>query len=280
MQNFGAQVWLSLRNEKVFYKISFGCIFFAFAEPFGSFVGTSITSRISFWTPVFLLVFINVAIAHAVALHGFRIKTVVMARIIGYVVFTGLFTPMFYAFLFLGHFRMEGGDPPFLIILSWVALTAGTCTAIFALISPDPVLSTVQDDHEYKDLILPRLCNRIDMCSKKLSITRLTVNDHYVLVGLSDGSEQRLLMRLSDAIAEMDEVIGYVTHRSHWVSKDHIKGVSYVGRREMLELSTGIRVPVSRTYRPALVAAGVIPQGPERPEIRSQPQFIDAEKEV
>ena len=117
------------------------------------------------------------------------------------------------------------------------------------------------------DTILPlRLFRRLGLCDMQVLITRLMVNDHYVLVGISDGSEQRLLMRLSDAIAEMDDVGGFIAHRSYWVSRMHVKDLVLEGKHEMLELPTGVRIPISRTYRPVLVAAGVIPAAKESAE--------------
>ena len=280
MRVFCDQVLMTLRNFRVFWTIAFGCIFFAFAGPFGSFSSASVAGRIVFWAPVFFLAFPSVAISHAIALHAFRTTNVVLSRIVSYFIFTGLFTPLLYAVFFFGELRMDGGDPSFLRLMSWVALTAGTCTGIFAVLNPDPVFSNIAlGKSKQNEIAPPRLFRRLGRNPGEVDITRLTVNDHYVLVGLSDGSEQRLLMRLSDAIAEMDDVIGFITHRSHWVSQNHIKGLVCEGRREFLELTTGVQVPISRTHRPVLAAAGLIPEASERqPSVPSRQQSAAAPK--
>jgi hypothetical protein len=89
------------------------------------------------------------------------------------------------------------------------------------------------EDRPTDAILPPRLFRRLGLCEMQVSITRLTGNIHYVLVGISDGSEQLLLMRLSDAIAEMDDMRSLITHRLHWVSQTHVKGLVLEGNREM-----------------------------------------------
>ncbi len=88
-------------------------------------------------------------------------------------------------------------------------------------------------------------------------IHRLSADDHFVLVHTENGAHQ-VRMRFADAIAEMDNVIGYCTHRSHWVVATAIEGVEREGAKLFLCISGGARVPVSRKYRPRLEAAGQI----------------------
>lgn len=101
----------------------------------------------------------------------------------------------------------------------------------------------------------PRLFDRLP-ATVTAQIVRLTINDHYVVVILDDDTEHRILMRLTDAIREMDGVPGFNTHRSHWVSRDHITRRLREGQRDYLLLSDGARVPISKTYQPAVAAAG------------------------
>lgn len=279
MDKFGPQIAATLRNGKAFWTIVFGCIFFAFAGPFGSFSDLSVAYRVMFWVPIFVAAFVLIAVLHAVVVHLMRVENLVRQRITAYLLFSAVFSPLLYGFVLAGPVAWGGADVSFAILSSWVLLTAGTCTAVFAIFNPQAVFTLPED--ETADMPAPsRLYRRIGRCSSEVSVTRLTVNDHYVLVGLSDGSEQRLLMRLSDAIAEMDEEMGFITHRSHWVSQRHIKEVVFEGRREMLELSTGVRVPVSRTYRPVLVAAGVLPEAKELTVPPSAQQSVASQKEA
>lgn len=263
MKQFGPQILLTLRSGKAFWTISFGCVFFGFAGPFGSFSDLGVGYRLLFWVPVFVTAFVLGAVAHAVVVHLMRVEGTVNQRVMTYLLFSAIFSPLLFGLFMVGPVVWGGANVSFSILSSWVLLTAGTCTAVFAILNPEPVFVLPDSSDENETPVPSRLFRRIGRCSQEVSITRLTVNDHYVLVGLSDGSEQRLLMRLSDAIAEMDEEMGFITHRSHWVSQRHIKGAVQEGRREMLELTTGVRVPVSRTYRPVLVAAGVLPEAKE-----------------
>ena len=100
----------------------------------------------------------------------------------------------------------------------------------------------------------PRLLARLNT-THGTTVARLTVNDHYVDVYLSNGEKERLLMRFADAVAEMDGVAGVATHRSHWVAEDKILRLTKDGTRDFLELSCGTQVPVSRRFRPSVAAA-------------------------
>ena len=66
----------------------------------------------------------------------------------------------------------------------------------------------------------PRLLERLpqEICGNLL---RISVHDHYVEVATDRGTA-RLLMRLSDAIGEVDSVDGLRVHRSHWVARSAV----------------------------------------------------------
>ena len=83
----------------------------------------------------------------------------------------------------------------------------------------------------------------------------IKVEDHYLRVQTRLGSDL-LLLRLSDAVAELDQEFGRQVHRSHWVAQRAVAGVERDGYRIRLVLTDGARIPVSRTYLPALRKAG------------------------
>jgi len=103
----------------------------------------------------------------------------------------------------------------------------------------------------------PRLFERLED-SDGLQVVRLTVNDHYVVVTLDNGRSERILMRLRDAVAELDSLEGFYTHRSHWVNRAFITSSYRKGGRDFVTVSDGEDIPVSRTYRPQLVEAGIL----------------------
>ena len=86
-------------------------------------------------------------------------------------------------------------------------------------------------------------------------VLALQGEDHYVRVHTSLGSEL-LLMRLADAIDELDGLAGERVHRSWWVARAAVAGARINGRRACLSLSNGVNAPVSREATSRLRRAG------------------------
>ena len=127
-----------------------------------------------------------------------------------------------------------------------------------------PSRATQAPDDAIALVIQPRLMGRLPQAARH-RILRLSGRDHQVEVTTQAGVTS-LRLRLRDAIAEMEPVEGYSTHRSHWVAKDAVTGVAREGSQKLyLVLCNGDRVPVSRTYRPALEQAGLIDPPQDRP---------------
>ncbi len=78
-------------------------------------------------------------------------------------------------------------------------------------------------------------------------VIALQAQDHYVRVFTTRDSEL-LLYRFTDAIREVGEAQGVRVHRSYWVATRAIRRISQRGQRITVELQTGLRVPVSRTF--------------------------------
>lgn len=88
-------------------------------------------------------------------------------------------------------------------------------------------------------------------------ILHLSARDHFVDVE-TGSALYSLRMRFADAVAEMDGVEGHITHRSHWIAADAVRGSKRGGGKLYLVLSNGTEVPVSRTFRHELEAAGLL----------------------
>ncbi len=88
-------------------------------------------------------------------------------------------------------------------------------------------------------------------------ILHLTVRDHFVDV-IATNSTHTLRLRFADAVAEMEPIDGFCTHRSHWVNRKAISDVERDNGRIFLRLVNGTQVPVSRKFRPHLEDAGLI----------------------
>jgi DNA-binding LytR/AlgR family response regulator len=89
-------------------------------------------------------------------------------------------------------------------------------------------------------------------------ILALESEDHYVRVHGVRQSEL-LLLRLRDAIQEMDGCPGAQTHRSWWVARDAVAGVVANGRNREIRLVNGMRIPVARDSVFRLEQAGFLP---------------------
>ena len=83
----------------------------------------------------------------------------------------------------------------------------------------------------------------------------IEAEDHYLRVHTDLGNDL-LLLRMSDAVAELDPTIGRQVHRSYWVAQRAVASVQRDGYRTRLVLVTGKQIPVSRTYLPALRKTG------------------------
>ncbi|NYT42434.1 LytTR family transcriptional regulator DNA-binding domain-containing protein [Sphingomonas sp. R-74633] len=100
----------------------------------------------------------------------------------------------------------------------------------------------------------PRLLERLPAHLRSAPIA-LEMEDHYVRVHTAQGSAL-LLMRMRDAVAELDNMPGALVHRSWWVAQGAVQGVRRDGRNVRLQLTGGIEAPVARTQVSALEAAG------------------------
>jgi DNA-binding LytR/AlgR family response regulator len=60
-----------------------------------------------------------------------------------------------------------------------------------------------------------------------------------------------ILLRLSDAIAELEGIEGAQIHRSWWVARHAVVGMKKAGHGITLVLKGGVEAPVSRPNRKA-----------------------------
>jgi len=102
----------------------------------------------------------------------------------------------------------------------------------------------------------PRLMARLPAALEG-EILALQAEDHYVRVHTTRGSTL-LLMRMADAIAELDGQPGLQVHRSWWVARGAVSGAAPTGRRASLTLVNGLIVPVTRAAMPRARALGLL----------------------
>ena len=83
----------------------------------------------------------------------------------------------------------------------------------------------------------------------------LEMEDHYVRAHTMLGSDL-VLLRLRDALGELDGIEGAQVHRSWWVARDAVESVERDGRSVRLVLPRGIAAPVARSRMAELTKAG------------------------
>lgn len=86
-------------------------------------------------------------------------------------------------------------------------------------------------------------------------IYAISAEDHYLRLHTSKGADL-ILMRLTDAIAELEGLEGAQVHRSWWVARDAVESARREGDRMVLVLKGGAEAPVSRPNVRPLREAG------------------------
>ncbi len=154
-------------------------------------------------------------------------------------------------FFFGGRFP---GAVGFIAIVGIVFAISSIITAINYTTAPAaPIVIVVGDpSHAIPPAPPLRFMERLPLRLRGSRLVAIEAEDHYLRVHTDAGSDL-ILMRMSDAIAELGEVRGARTHRSWWVARDAVLASD---SRTMLKLTGGLDVPVSRNSRAALVADG------------------------
>ena len=98
---------------------------------------------------------------------------------------------------------------------------------------------------------------RLRLSARRRSARLLAVEaeDHYLRVH-TDAGDELITARFGDALAELDRLAGYQTHRSWWVAAGAIEAVRWRRGRGELRLAGGLTVPVSRTHSALLKREG------------------------
>lgn len=102
-----------------------------------------------------------------------------------------------------------------------------------------------------------KFLERLPLKLRGAEVWAVEAEDHYLRLHTSKGQDL-ILMRLSDAIAELQGIEGAQAHRSWWVARDAITEAVRGDGRATLTLKDGAEVPVSRTYARLLRERGWI----------------------
>ncbi len=132
-----------------------------------------------------------------------------------------------------------------------VALVTGVLSALNVFLSRTPVQT-----HAAPAGAAPaRFPARLPPKLRGATIRAVQSEDHYLRVHTDRGSDL-ILMRLTDALVELEGLEGAQTHRSWWVAREAVRDVRRRDGRATLILDRGLEAPVSRRYARALREAG------------------------
>ncbi len=138
-----------------------------------------------------------------------------------------------------------------LLVVPVVTVTAAVCALVILLGQATPIQT-----HAYADATTPtRFIQRLPLRLREARLIAVEAEDHYLRVHTDQGSDL-ILMRLADALTELEGLEGAQTHRSWWVARDAVRGASRGDGRATLTLDGGITAPVSRRYARTLRDAG------------------------
>ncbi len=100
-----------------------------------------------------------------------------------------------------------------------------------------------------------KFLERIPLKLRGGELLAVQAEDHYLRLHTDRGSDL-ILMRLADAIAELEGIEGAQTHRSWWVARAAVQVAKRADGRAVLTLKNGAEAPVSRSYAGALRESG------------------------
>jgi len=135
--------------------------------------------------------------------------------------------------------RSTTGPP--LLLFAYVLLVCVVLMLINIAVDRSVAVTTATPDQP------PKFLDRLPLKLRGAEVWAVEAEDHYLRLHTSKGQDL-ILMRLSDAIAELEGIEGAQVHRSWWIARDAITEAQRGDGRATLTLKDGAEVPVSRTY--------------------------------
>ncbi len=104
---------------------------------------------------------------------------------------------------------------------------------------------------------VPKFLERLPAKYRGAELFAVSSEDHYLRIH-TDRGEELILMRLSDAMRELEGADGLQTHRSWWVARHGVDDVSRDNGKQTLILKSGATAPVSRSFAKTVRDAGFL----------------------
>jgi DNA-binding LytR/AlgR family response regulator len=244
----------------------FAAIFMTFTQALGTGV-VDIGTRLTYWLIVMLTgATIGAGVTTGVQSWG-RLRTLVWleAALISFLIALPLTLAVVGAGMILLDMQRPG-PASLLMNFGLVAMVSMAITAITYAIAlgqkgkaallpeaPSPISAAIPSTTQ--PILEQRFRDRLPLHLASAKLLALQSEDHYLRVH-TDLGDTLILMRLTDAIAELAEVPGAQTHRSWWVARDAVMKSARGDSKAVLTLKGEIEAPVSRNYLKALSDAG------------------------
>jgi len=228
--------------------------------PFGTFSDLAWPERYSYWVVLTLLMWAQTAlILHALrTLPGFARRPLpVQIIIVGLIAAIPTTFEVAWAETLM---RYERGFGPLGLLRFYGDVALVTIAVAFPMeligghellprhTPPTPAADEAAPKGDINDRLPPERRGRL---------LAVSAEDHYLRVHTVRG-EALILMRMADALRELQGADGVRVHRSWWVARDAVVGTERDDDRVALRLENGLSVPVSRTYLLAARDAGLI----------------------
>lgn len=136
-----------------------------------------------------------------------------------------------------------------------VGIVLAVCVMIelsLLLLAPPETPATGQTDPERA------LLRRLPV-ARRGPLIRIEAQDHYLSV-VTEAGTSMILMRMADAQTMLQDAGGLRVHRSHWVKCAAVRDHRRRDGRDFLVMADDCEIPVSRSSRAAVLAAGLIAQ--------------------
>ncbi|MEL6958610.1 MAG: LytTR family DNA-binding domain-containing protein [Pseudomonadota bacterium] len=219
----------------------------SFAGPFGTYSTQPYLWRLAYWgsliaSAIVLAVALRVVLRSILLGKSAFVEDAAMSSSLALIFGTGVYAL---------NMRLAADQAEQVLDLSMTILvTLGIAVTTVAL---RRWLETTVQPEQARD----RLLDRINAPSGA-RLAKVSSDNHHIRITTVDGLEYRILMRLRDAVAQIDVEPGICVHRSHWVALAQINAVQQEGSKEVVTLFSGRQVPIGPKYRANLVESGLL----------------------
>jgi DNA-binding LytR/AlgR family response regulator len=227
-----------------------------FAGPFGTFEAIPLLQRLAYWLVIagltyaagfFLSMYADAAWGHG---RSFALRLVIMALP------AGISATAIVVLISIVGFTASFSLADLLVLFAeCTAVSLAVVTLVLFLIDRNEPASAAPVPTTPEVAGAAPILDRVPL-GQRGKLLALSVEDHYVYIVTGRG-KTLVLMRLADAIRETGAVDGLQIHRSHWVARCAVVKAHRADGRVVLELTNGMRLPVSRGFLPEVRAAGL-----------------------